>query len=141
VRVRLLDPRARAPRYAKPSDSGLDLYAVVDEPVHVWPWQRPTLISTGVAIELPPGYEAQVRGRSGLSRDGLLVVPGTVDNAYRGPIGVLVYVVGPPSRTIQTGDRIAQLVIAPVASVEVEVVEALGETERGASGFGSTGVR
>lgn len=95
---------------------------------------------TGVSISLPEGYEAQVRGRSGLNRDHGLVVPtGTIDSDYRGEIGVEVYNLSREEYTIHPGDRIAQLVIAPVVRADWNIVESLDDTVRGGKGFGSTG--
>src|SRR5690606_24739935 len=98
-------------------------------------------IPTGIAIELPEGYEAQVRPRSGLAaRHGIVGVLGTIDNGYRGEIGVILVSQSFYGEVIQDGDRIAQLVVCPVAYPEVEEVSELSETERGVAGFGSTGL-
>lgn len=99
------------------------------------------LIDTGIAIELPEGYEAQVRPRSGLATKGITVMntPGTIDNDYRGEIKIIMVNHAHQMFTINKGDRIAQLVIAPFYKAEVKEVEELSETERGESGFGSTG--
>jgi len=100
------------------------------------------LVPTGFALELPPGYEAQVRPRSGLAlKHGvtLLNSPGTIDADYRGELMVILINHGTEQFLVQRGDRIAQLVIAPVASVQIVAVEALGDTDRGPGGFGSTG--
>ena len=99
----------------------------------------PRLIPTGLAIETPPGHEVQVRPRSGLSRRGVVVAFGTVDADYRGEVLVNMRWSGEGRFRVRQGDRIAQLVVAPVALSDVEEVEALGETERGGGGFGSTG--
>lgn len=97
-------------------------------------------IHTGISIALPDGYEAQVRGRSGLNKNYGLVVPvGTIDADYRGEIGVVIYNHSQQPYQIRKGDRIAQLIISPVVQAEWEVVETLEETERGEGGFGSTG--
>ena len=122
---------------------GLDLVAAVprEQPVKLLAGAR-ALVPTGFVLELPPGYEGQVRPRSGLAfKHGLTVLnsPGTIDADYRGEIMVLLVNLGSETFRVQRGDRIAQLVIAPVASVEVVAVEALAETERGHGGFGSTG--
>jgi dUTP pyrophosphatase len=122
---------------------GLDLCAALDAPVTLSPGER-RLIPTGYAIALPPGYEGQVRPRSGLAlRHGVTVLnaPGTVDPDYRGELQVLLINHGGAPFTVSRGDRIAQLVISPVALAELEPAEALGETARGAGGYGSTGVR
>lgn len=121
--------------------AGLDLVAAIDAPIVLRPGER-TGIGTGLAIELPPGFEAQVRPRSGLARKhGITLVngPGTIDADYRGEIVVLVINHGAEPVPIAPGDRIAQLVIAPVVQAELVEVDELTETERGAGGFGSTG--
>jgi dUTP pyrophosphatase len=131
------------PSYQTKHAAGLDLVAAVprEQPVKLLAGAR-ALVPTGFVLELPPGYEGQVRPRSGLAfKHGLTVLnsPGTIDADYRGEIMVLLVNLGSETFRVQRGDRIAQLVIAPVASVEVVAVEALAETERGQGGFGSTG--
>ena len=131
------------PSYQTKHAAGLDLVAAVprEQPVKLLAGAR-ALMPTGFVLELPPGYEGQVRPRSGLAfKHGLTVLnsPGTIDADYRGEIMVLLVNLGSETFRVQRGDRIAQLVIAPVASVEVVAVEALAETERGQGGFGSTG--
>ena len=130
------------PRPASPGASGLDLAAAVTEPLVLEPGAR-ALVACGVAIEIPPGWEGQVRPRSGLAvKHGVTVLnaPGTVDSDYRGEIKVALINLGSEPFLIERGDRIAQLVLCEVAQA-VAVVEraALGETDRGAGGFGSTG--
>ncbi|MCS6950066.1 MAG: dUTP diphosphatase [Armatimonadota bacterium] len=130
------------PQYATPGAAGADLYAAVTEPIVLYPGQR-CRVSTGIRIALPPGYEAQVRPRSGLAdRYGLGMVnaPGTIDSDYRGVIDVILMNWGQEPVTIHRGDRIAQLVIAPVARAEWQEVHSLPETERAEGGFGSTGI-
>ena len=131
------------PSYQSKHAAGLDLVAAVprDQPVKLSPGAR-ELVPTGFVLELPHGCEGQVRPRSGLAfKHGLTVLnsPGTIDADYRGEIMVLLVNLGSETFRVQRGDRIAQLVIAPVASVEIVAVEALAETERGQGGFGSTG--
>jgi dUTP pyrophosphatase len=131
------------PSYQSKHAAGLDLVAAVprEEPVKLPPGAR-ALIPTGLALELPSGYEAQVRPRSGLAlKHGvtLLNSPGTIDADYRGEVMVILINHGTEPFLVQRGDRIAQLVIAPVASVEIVAVEVLGGTVRGPGGFGSTG--
>jgi len=131
------------PSYQSKHAAGLDLVAAVprEQPVKLLAGAR-ALVPTGFVLELPPGYEGQVRPRSGLAfKHGLTVLnsPGTIDADYRGEIMVLLVNLGSETFRVQRGDRIAQLVIAPAASVEVVAVEALAETERGQGGFGSTG--
>jgi dUTP pyrophosphatase len=131
------------PSYQSKHAAGLDLVAAVprEEPVKL-PAGARALIPTGFALELPSGYEAQVRPRSGLALKAgvtLLNGPGTIDADYRGEVMVILINHGTEPFLVQRGDRIAQLVIAPVASVEVVAVAALANTERGQGGFGSTG--
>jgi len=129
------------PFYATEHASGMDLLAAVKEPVILKPMER-ALIPTGIAIEIPPGYEAQIRPRSGLAiRHGitLLNTPGTIDADYRGEIKVIVINLGSEDFVIKRGDRIAQMVICPVVKVELQEVEELSSTERSDGGFGSTG--
>jgi dUTP pyrophosphatase len=133
------------PTYESPGAAGMDLRAAVAEnqPLVLRPGSR-AAVPTGLAIALPPGHEAQVRPRSGLAlRNGVtpLNSPGTVDADYRGEIKVILINLGEDDFTIRRGDRIAQLVIAPVAQATWREVEGLGETDRGAGGFGSTGLR
>lgn len=131
------------PAYATEDAAGLDLLAAVAEPVELAPGAR-RLVPTGISIALPPGYEAQVRPRSGLAlKHGvtLLNSPGTIDADYRGEVGVILINLGEAPFRLQRGDRIAQLVIAPVARLAWRESESLPESGRGAGGFGSTGRR
>lgn len=132
-------PPLDLPRYQTPGAAGLDLLA--DEAVTLAPGER-RLVPTGVAVEIPPGHEGQVRPRSGLALRygvGMVNAPGTVDADYRGEVGVLLVNWGRQAVTIARGDRIAQLVIAPVERADLELVDKLGRTDRGGGGFGSTG--
>jgi dUTP pyrophosphatase len=131
------------PAYETALSAGMDLRAALpeDEPVILQPGAR-HLTSTGLTIALPPGYEAQVRPRSGLAlKHGITCLnsPGTVDADYRGELKVILVNLGQEAFTIKRGERIAQMVIAPVTQAAWEVVETLDETARGAGGFGSTG--
>lgn len=129
------------PAYATPLSAGVDLAAAVAHDVTIVPGGR-ALIPTGYAIALPPGFEAQVRPRSGLAlKHGITVLnsPGTIDADYRGEIGVILANLGTEPFTITRGARIAQLVVAPVARVAWVESRELPESERGAGGFGSTG--
>ena len=131
------------PSYATVDAAGLDLLAAVAEPIELAPGAR-RLVPTGISIALPPGYEAQLRPRSGLAlKHGvtLLNSPGTIDADYRGEVGVILINLGEVPFRLQRGDRIAQLVIAPVARLAWRESEALPESARGAGGFGSTGRR
>lgn len=129
------------PTYASEHAAGMDLRAHVEEAVTLEPGDR-ALIPTGLAIALPPGYEAQIRPRSGLAiKHGISMVntPGTIDADYRGEIRIIIINHGNEAFTVNRGERIAQMVVAAVSQVEWDVVESLDETERGAGGFGSTG--
>ena len=134
---------ATVPRYQTSGASGFDLHAALDGPRTLVPKQR-DLVPTGLAMAIPKGYEGQVRPRSGLALNlgvGVLNSPGTVDADYRGEVKVLVINHGQENVVIQPGDRIAQMVITPVNQVELEEAEDLDQTDRGAGGFGSTGVQ
>ena len=130
------------PERASSHAAGFDLRAAVEAPVELPPGGR-ALIPTGISLGIPPGYEGQIRPRSGLAiRHGIALVnaPGTIDADYRGEVQVIAINLGIEPFTIRRGDRIAQLVIAPVIEVALEPVAELEETARGAGGFGSTGV-
>ena len=129
------------PKYSSENSAGADLKAAVDETVLLPPGER-RLIPTGIRIEIPKGFEAQVRPRSGLAlKHGVTVLnaPGTIDSDYRGEIGVILINHGENPFEIDRGDRIAQLVISPVTTVDFVPILELNETARGAGGFGSTG--
>ena len=129
------------PAYATEGSAGMDLCAHIHESVVLEPLER-RLIPTGLFIELPTGYEAQIRPRSGLAlKQGITCLnsPGTIDADYRGEIGVILINVSNEMQVIKTGDRIAQMVIAPVTQISWEPASALTPTNRGAGGFGSTG--
>lgn len=131
------------PAYATPESAGMDLRANVADPVVLRPLER-RIIPTGLYMELPPGYEAQVRPRSGLAfKHGVTVLnsPGTIDSDYRGELGVLLVNLSNEDFTIQAGERIAQMVIARHEQGEFVEVEELDDTERGAGGYGHTGVK
>lgn len=129
------------PRKAHEDDAAFDLRSRVDA---VIPSGMITLVPTGVFMELPVGYEAQVRPRSGLAlKHGITVLntPGTIDAGYRGEVGVILINAGPADFTVARGDRIAQMVVQKLADVELVAAEQLSDTSRGAGGFGSTGVK
>ncbi|WP_420391394.1 dUTP diphosphatase [Acuticoccus sp.] len=129
------------PAYASGGAAGLDLLAAIAEPVTLAPWSR-TVVPTGLALALPDGLEAQVRPRSGLAaRHGVTVLntPGTIDADYRGEVSVILVNLSPEAFTVRRGDRVAQLVVAPVTRVRLVATDALDATPRGAGGFGSTG--
>jgi dUTP diphosphatase len=130
------------PSPASPGSAGFDLRAAIAEEVLLRPGER-LLVPTGVVLEIPPGWEGQVRPRSGLAlRHGIGIVnaPGTIDSDYRGEVAVILVNHGEAPFSLKRGDRIAQLVIARVESVEWEEADALAESGRGEGGFGSTGV-
>ncbi len=131
------------PAYQSEHASGMDLLAAVEKPLEIAPGKR-VLVPTGLSIAVPPGYEAQVRARSGLTlKKGICVLngPGTVDADYRGEVGVILANLGDEPFTVERGMRIAQLVICPVLKAEWEEVVVLPDTGRGAGGFGSSGVQ
>ena len=130
------------PHYATAESAGLDLVAAVADAFRLAPGER-ALIPTGFAMALPPGYEAQIRPRSGLAlKHGVttLNTPGTIDADYRGEVGVILINHGQEVFTIKRGDRIAQMVVAPVTRLQWSEQAGLDRTERGAGGFGSTGI-
>jgi dUTP pyrophosphatase len=145
ISVRRL-PHARdlpLPAYATPGSAGLDLMAAIEREIWLTAGEH-VAVPTGIAIALPPGYEAQVRPRSGLAfRHGITVLnaPGTIDSDYRGEVTVLLVNHGKDAFAIARRMKIAQLVVAPYARIEWEESPALDSTERGAGGFGSTGLR
>lgn len=139
VRVGQRGPPLELPSYQSGAAAGLDLRA--DEPCTLAPGER-RLVPTGLALELPAGHEGQVRPRSGLALKhgiGMVNAPGTIDEDYRGELGVILVNLGQEPFHLRRGERIAQLVVAPVTRVEVRLVERLVETTRGTGGFGSTG--
>jgi len=145
LRVYKMRPSAAVPRYKTSGAAGMDLAACLDAPLMIAPGGT-ARVPTGLRIALPPGHEGQVRPRSGLAaRHGVTVLnaPGTIDEDYRGEVQVILVNHGSETFTVESGDRIAQLIVAPVTHVEIEAVNdeaALGGTERGQGGFGSTGV-
>lgn len=142
VRVFRKDPAARIPEYETQGAAGADIHALISAAVEIPPLGR-VKIPTGLILEIPPGYEAQVRPRSGLAaRQGVTVLnaPGTIDSDYRGELEVILINLGSLPFIVKDGDRIAQLVFAPVSRAVMAETESLSATERGAGGFGSTGV-
>jgi dUTP pyrophosphatase len=142
VRFMRKDPDVSLPRYETEGAAGMDLKAWLEKDVVILPGGR-AKIPTGLFPELPRGYEAQVRPRSGLAlKSGVTVLnaPGTIDADYRGEIEVLLVNLGNEPFTVRKGDRIAQMVISPLCRFQIEEAETLGKTGRGGLGFGSTGV-
>ena len=134
------DCKDLAPAKAHADDAAYDLHSRADMEL---PPMTSTLVPTGLFLELPVGYEAQIRPRSGLALKHNIMLtnsPGTVDAGYRGEVGVIVYNGGKAPFPVRRGDRIAQMVIAKLAEVELEETEILSESERGSGGFGSTGI-
>ena len=130
------------PSYETPGSAGMDIRAWLREPVILQPGER-ALIPTGLYMEFEPGYEVQLRARSGLAVKhgiGLVNGVGTIDSDYRGEIKVALINLGQEAFAVKNGERIAQMVISPVVQAEIEPSEMLTETERGSGGFGSTGV-
>ncbi len=138
--IRRIDPAAQLPTYAHPGDAGMDVRSI--ETVTLRPGGR-ALVRTGLVFQLPPDAEAQVRPRSGLAlRHGVTVLnaPGTIDAGYRGEVGVILVNLGAEPFTVEKGMKVAQVVVASVVRAEVVEVAETDTTERGADGFGSTGV-
>ena len=142
IKIRKLHPRAVIPAYMTEHAAGMDLCTVVEKPVVLAPGER-ALLPTGLAMEIPPGYEGQVRPRSGLAlKRGIALVnsPGTIDADYRGEVGIIIINHGSEAVEILPGDRIAQLIIAPVTRATLVEAEKLNESQRSTGGFGHTGV-
>ncbi len=133
----------KMPQYKTEGSSGMDLSADIDDPIVLKPMER-YLVPTGIFIEIPIGYEAQIRARSGLAiKNGISLVNGigTIDSDYRGEIKVILINLGGEDFTISRGDRIAQMIFAKVEIAEIEEVEIVDETARGSGGFGHTGIK
>ena len=140
VKFRRIDPSAELPTYAHPGDAGMDIRSIED--LVIDPGAR-KLVRTGLVMMLPSGYEAQVRPRSGLAlKNGVTVLntPGTIDEGYRGEVGVVLANFGSEPFRIEKGSKIAQIVVAPCTRAEIEETVEIDSTERGEGGFGSTGV-
>lgn len=142
LKIKKLNENVNIPEYKSEGAAGMDLYANIDKPVTLRPLQR-KLIPTGLSIELEHGYEAQIRPRSGMAlKNGISVLntPGTIDEDYRGEVGIIAVNLSTDEYTIQPQERIAQMVITKVEQADIEVVTELSDTERGDGGFGHTGV-
>lgn len=144
MNVKIINTSEHAlPAYETKSSAGLDIRAQLTENLTLQPFER-ALIKTGLFLEIPEGYECQVRPRSGLAlKKGLTVLnsPGTIDADYRGEVGVILINLSAETVTLENGERVAQLVFARVEQAQWEQAEILSETDRGAGGFGSTGVK
>tara|TARA_B100000287_G_scaffold334293_1_gene319563 strand:- start:180 stop:617 length:438 start_codon:yes stop_codon:yes gene_type:complete len=141
VLFKRLNPKAQIPKYKTDGSSGLDLMALIENPIKIKP-QESILIPTGISIALPQDTEIQIRPRSGLaakSSISVLNTPGTIDSDYRGEIKVILFNHGKEEFVINNNDRIAQMVLVPILKIEFEEVDNLPETIRGSGGFGSTG--
>ena len=142
LKITRMEHNKHLPEYKTEGASGMDLYAAIDKEITIKPLER-VLIPTGIKIELPVEYEAQVRARSGLSiKHGITLINaiGTIDSDYRGEICVGLVNISNEEYTINPEDRIAQLVIMPIEKAQIEVTDELSDSERGEGGFGSTGV-
>ena len=142
VRIAKADPRVQLPEYASEGAAGMDIRAFLAADLVIPPLGR-VKVPTGLRLEIPTGFEGQIRPRSGLAiKNGITVLnsPGTIDSDYRGDLEIILVNLGADIFTVKNGDRIAQLVIAPVSRAAVEETDTLSVTERGAGGFGSTGI-
>jgi dUTP pyrophosphatase len=140
-KVRCAGPASRLPAYQSAGAAGADLHAHLDADLVIPPGGR-VLVPTGLSVEIPAGFEGQVRPRSGLAAGhGVTVLnaPGTIDSDYRGEVRVILINLGAEAFRVRHGDRIAQLVVAPIVQADFSRAGAVGDTERGSGGFGSTG--
>ena len=141
VLIKKLDPLVKLPEYKTSGASGLDLMAFIKEPIEIKP-KTSSLIPTGLSVAFSENYEIQIRPRSGLAAKKNITVlntPGTIDSDYRGEIKVIIYNHGDENFLVNNGDRIAQMILAPVVKMDLEEVNNLPESIRGKGGFGSTG--
>ena len=141
VLIKKLDPSVKLPEYKTSGASGLDLMAFIKKPIEIKP-KTSSLIPTGLSVAFSENYEIQIRPRSGLAAKKNITVlntPGTIDSDYRGEIKVIIYNHGDENFLVNNGDRIAQMILAPVVKMELEEVNNLPESIRGKGGFGSTG--
>ena len=141
VLFKRLNPKAQIPKYKTDGSSGLDLMALIEDSIKIKS-QESALIPTGISVAIPQDTEIQIRPRSGLAAKyniSVLNTPGTIDSDYRGEIKVIIYNHGNNDFTVNNGDRIAQMILAPVVKMELEETNSLPETIRGKGGFGSTG--
>lgn len=134
--IRRLDPSAVVPTRAHPDDAGLDLYSLEDAALEPGAGR---IVKTGVAVAIPPGHVGLVCDRSSLAKRGLKTAGGVIDAGYRGELGVVLWNISPAAQTVKKGERLAQLLVIPVATPAPVEMDDLGATARGAGGFGSTG--
>jgi dUTP pyrophosphatase len=140
LKIKRLRRNAKLPRRATPGSTGFDIFACINEGTVTLAGTQPKLIPTGIAIEVPRGYDVQIRPRSGLSAKGVGVTFGTIDSDYRGEILITMYLFDPNATfEIKHGDRIAQMVVSKVADLPLVEIEKLSSTKRGSGGHGSTG--
>jgi len=143
IQIKKLSTSVSIPKYETPGSSGMDVAAHIEKDLMIYPGEK-ALVSTGFSISIPIGYEVQIRPRSGLAVKKNITVlntPGTIDADYRGEIKVILINFGKEKFIIKNGDRIAQMVVAPVVQADLEEVKELSDTERGSGGFGSTGTK
>ena len=141
VLIKKLDPSVKLPSYKTKGASGMDLMAFIKEPINVKP-QTSSLISTGISVAFSKNYEIQIRPRSGLAAKksiSVLNTPGTIDADYRGEIKIILINLGKKSFVVRSGDRIAQMILCPVAKIKLKEIKILPKTIRNKGGFGSTG--
>ncbi len=141
VLIKKLDPTVKLPEYKTKGASGMDLVALIKEPMKIKP-KTSSLVPTGISVAFSENYEIQIRPRSGLAAKNNISVlnsPGTIDSDYRGEVKVIIFNHGENNFVINNGDRIAQMVLSPIIKMELEEIDDLPETLRGESGFGSTG--
>ena len=141
VLIKKLDPAVKLPEYKTVGASGMDLMAFIKNPINIKP-KNSSLVPTGLSLAFPKDYEVQIRPRSGLAVKNNITVlntPGTIDSDYRGEIKVILYNHGNEEFRVNNGDRIAQMILAPIIKMNVEETDDLPETVRGEGGFGSTG--
>ena len=143
IQIKKLSSSVSIPKYETPGSSGMDIAAYLESSIIINPGEK-SLVSTGLMMAIPRGYEVQIRPRSGLAAKKNITVlntPGTIDADYRGEIKVLLINHGKEKFVIENGERIAQMVVCPIVQANLEEVKELSETERGSSGFGSTGTK
>ena len=143
ILIKKLSKRVRLPKYETNGSSGMDLEANIDKPIKIEPG-RVSIIPTGISVSIPLNYEIQIRPRSGLAAKhqiSVLNAPGTIDADYRGEIKVILLILSQKAFIIEGGTRIAQMVLCPIIKAKLKEVENLDYTDRGSSGFGSTGIK
>ena len=139
IKIKLLDCEARGPFQANPNDAGYDLYAAIDRPITLLPGER-NLVNIGISVAIPPGFYGRIAPRSGLAlKYGIDVLAGVVDSTYRGAVGVVLINLGQNTVVINSGDRVAQLIIERCEQAQWQAVDDLDETVRADAGFGSSG--